>query len=156
VTRNPALAPGRPPGPGNPLPGPHPGLRGLVLQPLALTLSVFGASLFGFGRVEAQTPAPVAAAAAIGLPGLPLQMNARARAEVEAALRDMDSPTLVLTYARIHATFRAFLGHDDLSVARALIDYAALAQAELARRGLSHPSGTDSAGDMALAYELVL
>lgn len=126
------------------------------LRPLALALSVFGCSQMGFGRSEAfgQTlPLPASGGAA---PGLVLRMSPVVQAEVQAALRGMADADLRLTYARIHATFRQFLGHDDLSVARALIDYAALAQAELARRGLPLPPGTDSAERMNLAYELVL
>jgi hypothetical protein len=68
----------------------------------------------------------------------------------------MDNRTLTLSYARIHATFREFLGHDDLSVARALIDYAVLAEAELMRRGLPLPQGTEGSERMNLAYELIL
>lgn len=128
----------------------------LSLRVLALTLAVYGASQFAPGRAEAQTqplPLPVAGGAA---PGLSLRMGPAAQAEVRAALGAMDDDMLRLTYARIHATFRQFLGHDDLSVARALVDYAALAQAELGRRSLTVPPGTDSAEDMNLAYELVL
>lgn len=128
----------------------------LAAQAAMLCLSVFGFSLLSPGRSEAQiapaNPPPIAA----GFPGLTLQMVPQVRAEVQAALQAMPNRELSLTYARIHTVFRTYLGHDDLSVARALIDYATLAETELMRRGLPRPEGTESAARMNLAYELVL
>ena len=63
---------------------------------------------------------------------------------------------LQLTFARIHAAFRAQIGQDDLSIARALVDYAMLTEAEMQARGLPHPESTATAGEMLLLYELVL
>jgi hypothetical protein len=125
-------------------------------QAAVLCLSVFGASLMTPGRVEAQTAGPVLPPVAAGLPGLTLQMSPQVRAEVQSALQAMPNRELSLTYARIQTVFRTYLGNDDLSVARALIDYAALAETELMRRGLPRPEGTESAAWMNLAYELVL
>jgi hypothetical protein len=128
----------------------------IAAQAAVLALSVFGVSLMSPGRVEAQSPPTILPPIAAGLPGLTLNMSAQVRAQVQVALQGMSNRELSLTYARIHEVFRTFLGHDDLSVARALIDYAALAETELARRGLPRPEGTDSAAAMNLAYELVL
>ena len=131
--------------------------QGVAWQALCLGLTVFGAALMAPGRlVDAGARAQTLPAGVLGPSGLVLRMDARVRAEVTAALVAMADRDLVLTYARIHATFRAYLGHDDLSVARALIDYAALAEAELTRRRLRLPEGTEGAERMALAYELVL
>jgi hypothetical protein len=136
----------------------HHQARGLFRRDmLALALSVFAAGLFGFGR-------PLEGALAQGITALPqgmpaqvsLQLGPSARAEVIAALAAMDAQALSLTYARIHATFRHHLGAADLSVARALVDYAALAEAELTRRATARPDGTESATDMLRLYELVL
>jgi len=138
-----------------PLPEPTDAGRA-ALTALVLSLSVFGASLAIAGRTMAQTLTHEAAAEAIGMRGLALRMEPQVRTEVESALRAMSDADLSLTYARIHATFREFLGHDDLSVARALLDYATLTQAEMDRRALSRPEGTESAAGMGIAYELVL
>jgi len=131
-------------------------VRQAALTALALCMSIFGASLALTGRTLAQTLTHQDAVAAVGLQGLALRMEPQVRAEIETALRAMDDRELRLTYARIYATFRAFLGHDDLSVARALLDYATLTQAELERRNLPRPEGTESAAGMGIAYELVL
>jgi hypothetical protein len=128
----------------------------LALRAVCLSLTVFGASLMAPGRFEPVAQAQTVPATGIGPAGLVLRMDARVRAEVGAALGAMDNRDLALTYARINATFREFLGHDDLSVARALIDYAVLAEGEMRRRGLPLPPGTESAERMHLAYELVL
>jgi len=85
-----------------------------------------------------------------------LQLDQSQRTEVEAALRAMPPDMLYLTFARIHAAFRAQIGQDDLSIARALVDYAMLAEAEMHARGLPHPESTATAGEMLLLYELVL
>ncbi len=85
-----------------------------------------------------------------------LQLEQGHRAEVEAALRAMPPDRLYLTFARIHAVFRVQIGQDDLSIARALVDYALLAEAELRARGLPHPETTETAGEMLRLYELVL
>lgn len=128
----------------------------LPLRVLALTLSVFGISLMAPGRFEPQAQAQTLPVGGLGTPDLTVRMAPQVRVEVQAALRRMSDHDLVLAYARIHATFREYLGADDLSVARALLDYASLAEAELFRRNLAHPDGTDSASRMNLAYELIL
>lgn len=128
----------------------------LSLQALSLSMSVFGASLIHAGRVEAQALADPVAIALSASPGMALQMSPAVRAEVTQSLRQLADPELSRAYAGIHAAFRAWLGRDDLSVARALLDYASLAEAELRRRDLPHPDGTDSAAGMSIAYELVL
>lgn len=127
-----------------------------ALRALCLGLTVFGAALLAPGRFEPVAQAQTLPVSGIGPGGLVVRMDARVRAEVAGSLAAMDNRTLSLSYARIHAAFREFLGHDDLSVARALIDYAALAEAELIRRGLPLPPGTQSPARMHLAYELVL
>lgn len=86
----------------------------------------------------------------------PLHLGQSDRAQLEAALRAMSVHELRLTFARVHATFRAHIGDDDLRLARALIDCAFLTQAELARRGYGHPESTESADEMLLLYELLL
>ena len=128
------------------------------LRLLALTLSVFGASLMAPGRFEpaAQAQTLVLTETGLGARDLSIRMAPQVRVEVQTALRAMSDTELSLTYARIHATFRQFLGADDLSVARALLDYANLAEAELFRRNLARPEGTQSASRMGLDYELVL
>jgi len=128
----------------------------LAAQAAVLCVSVFGVSLSTTGRLAAQTHQPALPPIAAGLPGLTLQMSAQVRADVQTALQAMPNRELSLTYARIHTAFRTYLGSDDLSVARALIDYAALAETELMRRGLPRPDGTESAARMHMAYELVL
>lgn len=124
---------------------------------LALALSVFAAGLFGFGRPLDGAQAQTAQSLPHDAPALvSLQLGASARAEVTQALQSMDARTLSLTYARIHATFRELLSVADLSIARALVDYAALTEAELTRRATARPAGTESATDMLRLYELVL
>ena len=124
---------------------------------LALALSVFAAGLFGFGRPLEGAQAQTVQTLPLETPALQaLQLGQSARAEVMGALQGMDTRTLSLTYARIHATFRHLLGAPDLSVARALVDYAALTEAELSRRAAARPEGTESAADMLRLYELVL
>ncbi|WP_333830012.1 hypothetical protein [Pararhodobacter sp.] len=85
-----------------------------------------------------------------------LQLLAGERERVQEALRSMAPDMLYLTFARIHAAFRQQIGRDDLRLARALIDYAALAESELAARGLERPDATESASEMLRLYELVL
>jgi len=126
------------------------------LRILALALSVYGISLLAPGRFEPQAQAQTLPVSGLGAPDLTVRMAPQVRVEVQAALRRMDDLELSVAYARIHATFREYLGADDLSVARALLDYANLAEAELFRRNLARPEGTESAARMNLAYELVL
>lgn len=131
---------------------------GVPLNAIALTASVFGASLLGMGRYVEPAHAQTALQTEISLtlPLNQLHMSNAARAEVQAALHAMSNTDLSLTYARIHATFRNFIGEDDLTVARALIDYATLTEAELIARGVLRPLGTESAQDMLTTYQLVL
>jgi len=128
------------------------------LQAFALAASVFGASMFGFGRIvdTAQAQTVVETPVALTLPLAELRMTSDARLDVEAALHTMSDADLALTYARIFATFRDYIGEDDLSVARALVDYALLTEAALEARGIPRPSGTESARSMLTTYELVL
>lgn len=130
----------------------------ITLRATTLAISVFGAAVFGLGRFveEARAQTALQTEISLNLPMDTLRMSASARAEVEAALSAMSDSDLSLTYARIHATFRDYIGRDDLTVARALCDYAFLAEGELASRGLLRPAGTDSARDMLITYELVL
>ena len=123
-----------------------------------LAVSVFGAAVFGLGRFvhEAQAQTALQTEISLNLPIDSLRMSAQARLEVEAALSAMSDTDLSLTYARIHATFRDYIGRDDLTVARALCDYALLAEAALTNRGILRPAGTESAREMLLTYELVL
>ena len=131
---------------------------GVSMRAVALGFSVFGAAVFGFGRLvreaEAQTMRPTEIA--LMMPLQELQMTVSARAEIATTLRGMSNSELGLTYARLHATFRDYVGRDDLSVARALVDYATLAEAELQNRGLRRPTGTESARAMLTTYELIL
>lgn len=131
---------------------------GVPLNAIALSVSVFGAGVLGMGRFVEQARAQTALQTDISLtlPFSQLQMTSAARAEVQQALHAMDNADLSLTYARIHTTFRSYIGDDDLTVARALIDYASLAEAELFARGVLRPVGTDSAQDMLVTYQLVL
>lgn len=129
---------------------------GQGLRAAGLSLTVFAATLMAPGRFEPVAHAQTLPAANAAMPGFALRMDARVRTEVAQALAAMTDHELALTYARINATFREFLGHDDLSVARALIDYATLAEIELRRRGMPLPAGTESAAQMSVAYELVL
>jgi len=131
---------------------------GVSLHAVALAASVFGAAILGMGRFVEQAQAQTARPTEISLtlPPPELRMAATARAEVQAALAVMSDADLALTYARISATFRDFIGEDDLSVARALVDYATLAEAELDARGIQRPSGTESAREMLTTYDLVL
>jgi hypothetical protein len=128
------------------------------LQAFALAASVFGASLFGMGRFVEQAHAQTVMETqiALTLPLADLHMTATARVEVETALQAMSDADLSLTYARIFATFRDYIGEDDLTVARALVDYAMLTEAALEARGIRRPSGTESARAMLTTYELVL
>ncbi|PVH30617.1 hypothetical protein [Pararhodobacter oceanensis] len=131
---------------------------GVPLNIIALTASVFGASVFGLGKFVDQARAQTMLQTEISLvmPLQELHMTRPARQSTEAALRAMDDATLSLAYARIHATFREYIGRDDLTVARALVDYAMLTEAELHARGVMRPGGTDSAIDMLTTYQLVL
>ena len=131
---------------------------GVTLKAFAVAASVFGASAFGLGRFVEQARAQTTLQTAISLtqPLPELRLSAAARSEVETALRAMTDGDLALTYARIFATFRDYVGQDDLSVARALVDYAALAEAELSRRGLARPANTHGAAQMLQTWELIL
>lgn len=132
--------------------------RGVAFRTFALAASVFGAAVFGLGRfVEAARAQTVLQTAiSLTLPTPEPRLSATARTEVETALLAMSDDDLALTYARIHTTFLDYIGRDDLSVARALVDYAALTETELIRRGLGRPANTESAGAMLMTYELVL
>lgn len=132
--------------------------RGLPLKAVALAASVFSCAIFGFGRFvrEAEAQAVFEANVPLTLPTTELQVSRTARTEIELSLRAMNNEALSLTYARIHATFRDYIGHDDLSVARALVDYAMLAEVEMSARGVRRPLGTQSAHDMLITYQLVL
>lgn len=108
------------------------------------------------------TPLPASAQTADATPAAHTPM-ARAlllapdqRAEVEDALRTMSPEVLLLTFARIHAAFRDQIGQDDLRLARALVDYALLTEAEMQTRGLDTPEDTDTAAAMLQLYELLL
>lgn len=131
---------------------------GVPLNIIALTASVFGASVFGLGKFVDQARAQTLLQTEISLvmPLQELHMTRDARRSIETALHAMDDAALSLTYARIHATFRDYIGRDDLTVARALVDYAMLTEAELHARGVIRPAGTDSAIDMLTTYQLVL
>lgn len=83
-------------------------------------------------------------------------MTNAALAEIRATLVKMDDTELNAAYITIDAAFRNSIGHDDLSVARALCDYAILVEAELTARGRSLPPDTIESRDMLLLYELVL
>lgn len=134
------------------------GVAGVSLKALGIVLSVYGATVFGAGRFvgEAHAQTLFETEIALTLPLAELRMTASARSEVEHALRSLNDSDLSLTYARINATFREYVRHDDLSVARALVDYATLAEAELVRRNILRPTGTESAADMLITYQLVL
>lgn len=131
---------------------------GVTLKALAMAASVFGASAFGLGRFVEEARAQTALQTSISLtqPLPEIRLSPAARTEVDLALRAMTDADLSMTYARIFATFRDYVGQDDLSVARALIDYAALAESELSRRGLSRPSNTHGSAQMLQTWELVL
>jgi polyisoprenoid-binding protein YceI len=118
----------------------------------ALTLGLIFLVAPSGAPAQTSGASPVAHASLAGA----LQLDRAQRTEVETALRAMPPDTLYLTFARIHAAFRTQIGQDDLSIARALIDYALLAEAELRARGLPHPERTETAGEMLLLYELVL
>jgi hypothetical protein len=131
---------------------------GVPLKAVALAASVFGASVLGMGRFVEQARAQTALQTDISLtlPITQLRMTNQARVEVQSALHSMSNADLSLTFARIHTTFRSYIGEDDLTVARALIDYAMLAEAELFARGVLRPTGTESAQEMLMIYQLVL
>lgn len=132
--------------------------RLLPLNAVALSLSVFGAAIFGLGRFvrEAEAQTVMETSIALTLPTTELQVSRAARVGIEQSLRAMNNEALSLTYARLHATFRDYIGRDDLSVARALVDYAMLAEVELTARGIRRPVGTQSAAEMLVTYQLVL
>ena len=94
------------------------------------------------------------ASVASAIPSGPVSTEDQAR--LARAMSEMEPAELSLTYARIHASFRALLGHEDPGAARALVDYAAVAEAEMHRRRIARPEGTESADDMRLLYELVM
>ena len=131
---------------------------GVPLNMVALAASVFGAGVLGMGRFVEQAKAQTALQTEVSLtlPITELRMTNTARVEVQAALHAMANSDLSLTYARIHTTFRSYIGDDDLTVARALIDYAMLAEAELFARGVLRPMGTESSQEMLTTYQLVL
>ena len=130
---------------------------GVALDAIALSAAVFGAALVAMGRVDIGARAQTQpATAAMPRSDVPVQMLPAARAEVQAALLAMPDAELSLAYARIHATFRAQLTQADLSVARALVDYAQLAAIELSRRNVALPVGVESPAEMLRLYELVL
>ncbi|MFN3955511.1 MAG: hypothetical protein ACK4LQ_13745 [Pararhodobacter sp.] len=100
---------------------------------------------------------PVAARAPdAGTPADQAALGRDAQAEVRAALRSMSADELRLTAQRIHAAFRIQLGAPDLRPARALIDYATLAEQELGARGLPWPDNLPDTAQMRQLFELVL
>lgn len=119
-----------------------------------------GALALGFYCLAAPLPLSAQSAATNPvvqiLPSDALLLRPAQRAEVEDALRAMPPEMLYLTFARIHAAFRAHIGDDDLRVARVLVDYALLAEHELERRGIARPDSAESATEMLRLYELVL
>lgn len=118
----------------------------------ALAAVLIGALASGVGA----PPATAQTAASAAPAHLQPRLDAQQRAEVEAALRAMPADLLYLTHARIHAAFRVQIGQDDLRLARALVDRALLAEAELRSRALPVPEGAGSAAQMLTLYELVL
>lgn len=126
-----------------------------TLTHAAATAALISTLALGFGlppSAHAQTASPLAQVSLTEA----LQLDDSQRAEVEAALRIMPPDLLYLTFARIHAAFRAQIGQDDLRPARLLVDYALLTEAEMATRGLPHPASTETASDMLMLYELVM
>lgn len=123
---------------------------GLPLKALALAGAVFAASMLPLSMAQAQTDVSLI------LPLSDLRMTDAARSEVQATLHRMSDADLRLTYARLQATFRLHIGDDDLTLARALVDYALLAEAELTARQLPRPPGTEAARDLLMTYELIL
>lgn len=83
-------------------------------------------------------------------------LDAATRAEVREALRQMSAEELRLTAARIHAAFRQQLGAADLRPARALIDYARLAEQELHARSLPWPEELPVSAEMEQLFALIL
>lgn len=75
---------------------------------------------------------------------------------LRTAFQAMSAEDLSLTYARIYATFRELLTYQDLTSARTLVDYAAIADAEMHRRRVARPDHTESPRAMLLLFELVL
>jgi len=134
------------------------GFAGMTLKAVALAASVFGAALLGIGRTVplAQAQTAVQTEIALIVPLDALRMTESARDEVLTALRGMNDADLRLTYARLCATFSSHIGDDDLTLARALVDYALLTEAEILVRGLERPAGTEAARDLLMTYELIL
>lgn len=108
------------------------------------------ASLPGYQDQLSAQEAPVSAAIPAG------PVSAKDQARLARAMETMDAAELSLTYARIHLSFRALLGHEDPGAARTLIDYATIAEAEMHRRRIARPKGTESASRMRLLFELVM
>lgn len=120
---------------------------------LALGTALFAGLVLAPGhhdRVQAQEAGATIAPVSAG----PIDVAARQR--LEQVLQEMGPAELSLTYARIHASFRALLSHHDLGAARALVDYAFVAETEMHRRRIARPEGSESAREMLLLYELVL
>ncbi len=117
---------------------------------LGTGLFVGAAGLPGHHQPLRAHEAPASAAIPAG------PVSAEDRARLARAMAAMEPAELSLTYARIHASFRALLGHQDPGAARALVDYAAVAEAEMHRRRIARPEGTESAREMRLLYELVM
>jgi len=128
----------------------HLSARATLSGPLVCALMIALAGTPAPAQTRQSTPVALIAPAEIPL------LGQTERARIEAALGAMSAQDLHLTFARIHAAFRAHIGDDDLRLARALIDCAFLTEAELARRGFAPPDGTESAGEMLRLYELVL
>lgn len=124
------------------------------LRWLALGAGLFAALLPAPGHHGQAQAQAVAVAASAPVSAGPIDDADRAR--LEQALQGMSAGELSLTYARIHASFRALLGHEDLGAARTLVDYATIAESEMHRRRIARPEGTESARQMLLLYELVL
>ncbi len=129
------------------------------LKGLALAFMVFWGVLFGLAQLEPKSRAqPMVATispasrAELGAAVVPEHLAN----EIRAALAAMDDAGLRRAYAQIAATFRANLDAEDLAVVLTLTDYAALAEAELGRRGLAVPEGFPTAAEMRLLLELTL
>lgn len=89
-------------------------------------------------------------------PNWPLLLQAPIRDQVVTALERMNEQELSQAYVDVHSAFEESLGGSYLSAARNLIDYAFLAERELAIRGLARPVELPSPGEMLRLFELLL
>lgn len=120
---------------------------------ICVTLLSFVAAI---SPIQASMSAVSNAPADARRPSWPLLLQAPIRQDVMDALAQMTEQELSQAYVDVHFAFENSLGSSYLGAARNLIDYAFLAERELALRELARPMELPSPRDMLRLFEQLL